>query len=130
MDVKLFLRITALVTLAIGITLIVFPMTVETLFVTNSSPSSDVFIQFLGSSLIGYAYLNWYTAKLSHLEIMVATLIGNLSTLVIATLLSLIALQSGALNQNGFLILLLHVTFALGFGYFALIAKKGSKSST
>ncbi len=47
-----------------------------------------------------------------------ANLVGNFATLAIAFLISVIGVISGALNINGLLIILLHLIFGIGFGYY------------
>lgn len=124
-----FLRITALVTFIIGLTLIIFPLFTANLFTPDSVTGSEIFIQFLGSSLIGFAFLNWYTAKLNTASVTRPALLGNFSTLLTATVLSTIGILNGSLKMSGILIVLLHTLFASGFGWFLLNAPvKKSKS--
>lgn len=118
MGVKPFLLSAACTTFLIGLMLVFFPSFIENFFVSEPSHGGDIFIRFLGSALIGYTYLNWYTARLDHIIIMRATLIGNLSILSVAFFISLFAVISGTLNQKGLLIVLLHLVFGLGFVYY------------
>jgi Na+-driven multidrug efflux pump len=118
MPVKVFLRLTSLVIMLIGLTLLAAPSFIEKFFLARPDYGSDIFIRFLGSSLIGYGYLNWFTSALGSIVRMKATLIGNLSTLIIAFFISLFGLISGTLNKNGIFIVLLHLTFGAGFCYY------------
>lgn len=113
--VKLFLRAAAGATLLIGLTLLTMPGFIEDFFVAAPNHGGDIFIRFLGSALLGYTYLNWYTANLGKLKDMRATFIGNLSTLSVAFFVSLIAVLNGTLNARGWLIVLLHFVFGAGF---------------
>jgi hypothetical protein len=130
MHIKVFLRLTAVVTFVIGLTLAVDPGFVENFFVSVPSHGGDIFIRFLGSSLIGYTYLNWYTSGLDHILDMRATLIGNLSTLTVAFFMSLFAVMSGTLNSKGWLIVLLHLTFGVGFGFYTYEIRHSLKDAT
>jgi hypothetical protein len=127
MSVKVFLRLTSVVIVLIGFSLVVGPRFIDNFFVAKANHGEDIFIRFLGSSLIGYAYLNWFTSNLSDIKNMKATLIGNLSTLTIAFFISVFALISGTLNKNGIFIVLLHFIFAVGFCYYLFQAQADIK---
>lgn len=118
MPVKTFLRITTVLTAIIGAVLIILPVFISKFFLSDYVPGSEIFIRFLGSALVGYSYLNWYTAKYKQLELMHATLIGNFSTLMIALLISVIGVLDHSLKLTGWLIVLLHFTIGFGFGYY------------
>ena len=115
-SVKQFLLAAAVITGAIGLVLILFPALIANLFLPNPAHGTDIFIRFLGSSLIGYTYLNWFTAKYN-LSVR-ATLIGNFATLFIALVISLIGVLDHSLKTTGWAIVLLHLMFAAGFGWF------------
>jgi hypothetical protein len=118
MSLKLFLRLTACTTGIIGLTLVVMPSFIANLFLPNTDHAADIFIRFLGSSLIGYTYLNWQTAKNTDASQVRATLIGNFSTLFIAFVLSLIGVLAGDLKAAGLAIVALHGVFGSGFGWY------------
>jgi hypothetical protein len=124
MSAKLFLRLAACTTLAIGLMLILMPGFVEDFFVAAPDHGGDIFIRFLGSALLGYSYLNWYTAQLKRLEDMRATFVGNLSTLTVAFVISLVAVLDGTLNARGWLIVLLHFGFGAGFAVFTFKVRR------
>ncbi len=118
MTVRTFLRLTASVTAVIGPTLLLFPGFINELFVASPAHGTDIFIRFLGSALIGYTYLNWYSAHYSKTSSVHPTLVGNFSTLSIALILSIVAVLDGSLKTTGWAIVLLHLVFAAGFGWF------------
>jgi hypothetical protein len=125
MGLRNFLRLTAVTTGIIGATLIILPSFIANFFLPQTDHSTDIFIQFVGSSLIGYTYLNWQTAKANSPGQLHATLIGNFSTLLIAFAISLIGVLNGTLRQTGWLIVLLHFTFGTGFGWYLKYFKTG-----
>jgi len=120
---------TAVVTALIGASLLFFPLTVANIFLTHSMDEGAIFVRFLGSSLVGYSYLNWYTAHYDQFLVMRATIIGNFSTLSIALLVSILGVVGGVLNLQGLLIVALHLVFASGFGYYLLRLIKHKSSS-
>lgn len=115
MPLRLFLRITALTTAVIGLTLTFLPAFVANLFFTATDHHADIFIRFLGSSLIGYTYLNWHTALQDDPAQSRSTLIGNFSTLLIAFVISLVGVLGGTLKASGWLIVAIHFVFGIGF---------------
>jgi hypothetical protein len=118
MPVRLFLRLTAVTTAAIGVVLILVPGIIADVFLTQRAAGSNIFIQFLGSSLVGYTLINWYSSHVDDKALLHATITGNLGTLTIAAVLSVVGLANHALRPSGVLILLLHVGFGCGFAYF------------
>lgn len=118
MQLKSFLRITAITTGIIGTILILLPSFIANFFLPGTDHSADIFIQFVGSSLIGYTYLNWFSTKNTDAKQVHATLIGNFSTLLIAFIISLIGVLDGDLKTTGWLIVALHFTFGAGFGWY------------
>jgi hypothetical protein len=118
MPIRIFLKITSLVTFIIGAAFLFLPVTIVNLFLIDPIGSGDIFIRFLGSSLIGYSCLNYYTSRYKNLDILIANMTGNFVTLFIASVLSVIGLLDGSLNKNGVLILILHLVFGSGFGYY------------
>ena len=116
--VKTFLLSTATITAGIGLTLLFFPGFIADFFLPLPSHGTDIFIRFLGSTLIGYTYLNWSTTRYDHLASMRATLVGNFSTLSIALIVSIWGVLDHSLKSTGVLIILLHLTFAIGFGWY------------
>jgi hypothetical protein len=117
MSAKTFLLATAAITAGIGLVLLVFPSFIANFFLAKPGHGEDIFIRFLGSSLIGYTYLNWFTTTDGQRSLR-ATLIGNFSTLCIALIISVAGVINHTLKATGLFIVLLHVTFVSGFGWF------------
>ena len=120
---------TAIATALIGAAMLLLPLTIANIFLTHSMNEGAIFVRFLGSSLVGYSYLNWYTAHYDHFMVMRATIIGNVSTLCIALVVSIIGVISGVLNVWGLLIVALHLVLVIGFGYYLLRLTKHTSSS-
>jgi hypothetical protein len=127
MNIRIFLRLTAFTTAVIGLTLIALPHFIGDLFFEVTDHNSDIFIQFLGSSLIGYTYLNWQTSHGKKPAMEYPALIGNFSTLLIAFIISLAGVLNHSLKAAGWLIVLLHFTFGSGFGLYLYRYKKANQ---
>lgn len=118
MPIRLFLRITAFTTAVIGLSFIFLPETMVNFFLTDPIGHGSIFVRFLGSSLVGYSFLNAYASMYNHLELVKPNLAGNFATLSVAFVLSVVGMVTGSLNKNGILIVLLHLTFGAGFGWY------------
>lgn len=117
MRLKYFLRFTSISTLIIGSLFFVFPLQVVNFFTDQQDIGSKVFVMFLGSSMFGYCALNWMGSTQSA-DSLRTLIIGNSVALIIACPLSVYTLISNQLNKWGFLILIIHFSFAAGFIYF------------
>ncbi len=115
---------TAVTTAVIGLGFLLFPNTIVNLFIDKPLDNGSIFIRFLGSSLIGYSFLNLYASMYDRLALVKANLVGNFATLAVAFLVSVLGVISGALNKRGILIVLLHLIFGAGFGYYLYKLKK------
>ena len=118
MSEKTFLRFTSLTTFIIGSGFLLAPLFVTNIFLRVPMEQGSIFARFLGSALMGYSYLNWATARYNRSDSREATLIGNLATLSIALVLSILAMVNSTFNSKGILIVLLHLIFAGGFAYY------------
>ena len=118
LDFRLFLKFTSLVTLLIGLIFFIFPAQAVHFFTGLDHPRDKIFVMFLGSSLSGYSMLNWQASNHSAPSILRPVFLGNFTALIIAWPLSIYALVTRQLNNYGLLILLIHLSFGIGFGYF------------
>lgn len=113
---KSFLRFAGLVTAILGLSLMLFPTPIVTYFDGGLMPNTVHFVRFLGTALLGYGVLNWLMSSVAGFAAWRATLYANLTSLILASLIDIIAISEGELNRRGWLILLLHIGFTIGFG--------------
>lgn len=119
MSLSQFFRIAGLVTLILGVGLILFPEMILQYFANGQVPNDFHFVRYLGTALIGFGVLNWYGARfVSKPEIALIALVANFTSLVLATSIDLVMYLDGTLAGRNVLILLLHVSFSIGFGYY------------
>lgn len=114
MSVGVFLKLTALTTGVIGLLFSLWPHFVATFFLVQVNHDSNVFIRYLGSSLLGYSALNWFSSKQTPI-VLRPVLWGNGISLALATVISSLDLINHVVKPTGWLILLLHVGFGSGF---------------
>jgi tetrahydromethanopterin S-methyltransferase subunit C len=117
-----YLRVTAFVTLGIGVILLCFPGVILHLFIPGSN--EGFFIRFIGSALIGYSTLNFLASNANHIKIYKIALDANLVTLCIATILSIVGVMSGAIATYGWLLVLEHSVFTGLFAAARVVTKK------
>lgn len=119
MSRQTFLRIAAVVTLVLGAGLMVLPGPIVAYFNNDQYPNTVHFVRFLGTALTGFGVLNWMGSAIEDAEAALPGMYGNLTSLVLASLIDVIGLTYRILNPRGWLILALHLVFVVGFSYFA-----------
>ncbi len=112
---QFYFRLIAVITLCFGLVLLIFPSFAAGLFFNHAGNESLFFLRVCGSTLIGYATLNWLTAHANQVEIYRIAAWSNLVTLSIASILSLMTIRG--FDSHVWLLVVQHLVFALGFGY-------------
>ncbi len=98
-----------------GVMLVLLPDYMGSIFFNVLSPEALFFIRICGATLLGYAALNYFTARLDKLEYYKIAAWSNLVTLLTATILSTLATVQ--FNNNMLLFTFQHALFASGFAY-------------
>ncbi len=111
--IGLYFRLIASITLGFGLVLLFWPHFAAGLFFDDIGRESLFFLRICGSTLIGYAALNWLTARANQVTIYQIAGWSNVVTLSIASILSVLA----EFDHNVWLLAMQHVVFALGFVY-------------
>lgn len=116
-----YLRVTALVTAFIGVSLLLRPDIILQWFIPGAT--GDFFVRFIGSALLGYSTLNWLASNSNDIKTYLIALDANLVTLSIATVLSVVGVASGTVEQYGWLLIGEHVVFTVFFAWARLTIK-------
>lgn len=103
----------AVITLGLGLALLLAPALAAKIFFDDLDEKALFFARVCGSTLIGYATLNWYAARATEIETLRIAAWSNLMTLLIATILSLLTIMQ--FDQNRWLLALQYTVFAAGF---------------
>ena len=112
--VRRVLFISALATLFIGLALIAFAQDIVDL-VSLGVNGEDHFAIYLGSALLGFAVTNFLYSRSQDIHMVVDALYGNLVSLLTATVIDVVALFSQPTSIAIWLILVLHLAFAIAF---------------
>ena len=108
-----YLRLTAAITALLGIILITRPDIILQWFIPSTD--GDFFIRFIGSALLGYSTLNFLASSSNDMTTYRIALDANLVALSIATILSLIGVVIGVVENLGWLLVGEHLAFAVLF---------------
>lgn len=109
-----YLKLSAAVLLLFSVGLILFPMNIMRVLGIAFSPNGAMFMQFLGASLIGHAYLNWHTRG-AEIQVIRPVIRMNILALLAAVLIGTAAILTGSFSVIGLMILIMHATFLGGF---------------
>jgi hypothetical protein len=116
-----YLRVTAVVTALIGVSLLFQPDVILQRFIPGAT--GDFFVRFIGSALLGYSTLNWLASGSNDLKTYRIALDANLVTLSIATILSIAGVASGTIENLGWLLIAEHMVFTAFFAWARLTIK-------
>lgn len=114
--VSLVLRIAAIVTAVIGLTTLIAPAAIISVF-DGYNADNFHFVRFIGTALIGFAVMNWLYSTFEDMRVVLPVLYGNMTSLVLAIIVDLVGLLAGTLTQMTWFILGLHLMFVAAFGY-------------
>jgi hypothetical protein len=109
-----YLPLTAVVLSVFSAGLLIMPGIVMRAFNITDSVMGSVFIQFLGASLAGHAYLNWQARRAAKPAVELAVTM-NIVALLAALIVSLLVVFHGTYTRPGLLIMLMHTAFLSGF---------------
>lgn len=111
---KNFLKLAAIMLTLFSVALIGFPHYVMQIFTHNPTGIGEMFMQFLGASLVGHAYLNWHAHQLDKTG-QKLILYMNTAALFFAVVISLAAMIISTPSWPLGLILIMHTMFLGGF---------------
>jgi len=113
---RLVLKVAAVTTLVLGLTLLGFSGAIIKLF-DNEWAQEKHFAVYLGAALIGFSVANWLYSLSRDLAAVRPAIIGNLVSLVVASVIDIVFLIGQSSSAVVWLILLLHLAFASAFSY-------------
>ena len=114
LQTKNYLKLTAAVLLLFSVVLIILPGFVLRLLNGHPSIVGSLFIQFLGASLIGTAYLNWQAARFDG-QALKAVLLMNVVSLSPAVVISAVMMLRNGATYPAAAILIMHLLFLRSF---------------
>ncbi len=126
---KLILRLAAVATGALGLTILLVPQLVIHWFDGYSLHNNYHFVRFVGAALVGFGVMNWVASKSRYLPDVLPIMYGNLTSLTLAIIIDVIGLATHMLSSPTWLILGLHIVFAAAFTYGICLMKNCLKQA-
>jgi fatty-acid desaturase len=120
MQLKTLLVIKAIVCLCLGISILLVPEFIYSIFGGTLAAGGVFAAREYGASMMGNLMLTWFARNSQKSDIRWAIILALFVYDAVGAVITLIAIISGALNPLAWLIVALYLFFALGFGYFLL----------
>jgi hypothetical protein len=127
MKLKTMLIIKALVCLCLGIPILLVPNFIYSIFGATLAAGGVFAAREYGASMMGNLMLTWFARNSPESESRWAIVLALFVYDAIGFIVTIIAVLSGAVNSLGWLIVVLYLFLALGFGYFLLPRRRPSQ---
>jgi len=106
-----------------GLGLLFMPQQIMANYGTNLNEGGKLVTQLFSTVLFGIAIISWLFRNVKDKSAQVAVLWGFVVAHGASFIIAFASVLSGALNQMGWIDIILHGTFAAGFGYYLQKAK-------
>jgi hypothetical protein len=111
----------SIIALANGLVFLVVPVEYLSIFGIPISGSGTIFIcRLFAAALLTYGLVAWFARRAGPSEARRAILLGYCIPIAIGFVLTLVAQLTGVMNAFGWALVVLYLTMASGYGYFAL----------
>lgn len=110
--------INAIVSLVYGISFVLVPTTVLSLYGMTQGSSEALAGQFFGVALIAIGLLTWFARNVTDSEAQRAIILALLISDVVGIIVALLGTLSGAVNAVGWSAVGIYLLLALGYAYF------------
>ena len=121
MKLNTFMTIAAVVALVFGLGFIIAPVASLNLYGTETNVTGQFLGRYLGSSLLGIAFLTWLVRNAPASPTRRGVLIALCINMVLGFVVALYDKFAGAGNNLIWLNVAIYLLLALGFGYFAFM---------
>lgn len=121
MKLKTLMIINTIVATLFGVTFVIVPSNVYSLYGIMADEQLIYMGQLFGSTLIGFALLTWLARKATDSDARKAILYALFSGDCIGFIVALIAQIGKVVNSLGWSTVVIYLLLAVGFGYFQFI---------
>ena len=118
--------INAIVALVYGISFVLVPTTVLSLYGMTQGTSEALAGQFFGVALIGIGLLTWFARNVTDSETQRAIILALLISDVVGIIVALLGTLSGTMNAVGWSAVGIYLLLALGYAYFQFMKPSAS----
>jgi hypothetical protein len=124
MKLKTLLIIKAVVCLCLGLPILIVPNFIYSIFGATLAAGGLFAAREYGASLMGNLMLTWFARDTEESKARWAIILALCVYDAIGVIVTLVAIISGACNSLAWLVVVVYLFFALGFGYFLLPKRK------
>jgi hypothetical protein len=124
MKLKTLLIIKAVVCLCLGLPILIVPNFIYSIFGATLAAGGVFAAREYGASLMGNLMLTWFAKDSEESKARWAIILALCVYDAIGVIVTLVAIISGACNSLAWLVVVVYLFFALGFGYFLIPKKK------
>ena len=121
MKIKSWFIYSAIFLALFGILFVVIPAFSLSLFAITLDAAGLMMVRLFGAALLGLAVISWMVRDETPSKARHAVILGQCLESAIAFVILVIGILSGVGNVLGWIPTLLHLSIALGFGYFLVI---------
>lgn len=126
MKLKTLLIIKAAVCLCLGLPILFAPDFIYSIFGATLAAGGTFAAREYAASMMGNLMLTWFARNAQESDARWAMVLALCVYDAVGFIITLIAIFSGAINSLGWLIVLIYLFFAVGFGYFLITKKKSA----
>jgi hypothetical protein len=124
MKLKTLMIIKAIVCLCLGIPILIVPNLIYSIFGASLTLGGVFAAREYGASMMGNLMLTWFARNSQESEARWAIILALFVYDAFGFFVTLLAIISGALNPLAWMIVVLYLFLALGFGYFLIPKRK------
>jgi ABC-type spermidine/putrescine transport system permease subunit II len=118
--------INAIVALVYGISFVLAPVIVLSLYGVTQGPSEALMGQYFGLSLIAIGLLTWFARSVTDSDAQRAIILALLISDIIGVIVSVLGTVSGVMNAVGWSAVGIYLLLALGYAYFQFMKPSAS----
>lgn len=126
MKLSNLLVINAIVALVYGISFVLAPATVLSLYGVTQGPGEKLAGQFFGVALIGIGLLTWFARNIADPDTQRAISLALLVSDIIGVIVAVLGTVSGVMSAVGWSAVIIYLLLALGFAYFQFVKPSAS----
>lgn len=113
----------AVVTLIFGLSLVLFPVALFSLYGITANDAGIVLARLFGAAFLGFTVLNWSARNAADSEVLRGIVLANLLMDAVGFVATLLGQLAGLANALGWSFVALYLLFGLGFAYFQFMRR-------
>lgn len=122
MRLNVLFVITAVITLVFGLAFVLVPTQLATLFGVDLNEGGVFIGRLFGAALLGFCVLAWFVRDAEASDTRGAIVLSYFIGDAIGFIVALIAQLANVMNALGWIIVVIYLLLALGFGYFRFLS--------